>query len=317
MEKEHHVPQDKQLLVHAGDMVDAGDPLIEGPLIPQDILRIKGEEQLQNYLLAEVQSVYRAQNVSINDKHLEVVISQMLRKVKIENPGDSNFLPSEVADKFAFRRENDRLAKSVKIHIVGDTEFAEGQVVLKSVLSEANDAVEEEGGEPAKGKRPKPAVATTLLLGITKASLSSESFISAASFQETTKVLTEAALSGAIDPLLGLKENVILGHLIPAGTGFKPYVHMQVDHKAEPLPIEEDVPAETFKAIGDAAAAMAAETGVTPLVGGLLTVPMVSAVSAADPQESRPIRTQVETGGNPATLRNSDASDEDDATEDD
>jgi DNA-directed RNA polymerase subunit beta' len=217
MEKEHHVPQDKQLLVHAGDAVEAGDPLIDGPAIPQDILRIRGEETLQNYLLSEVQSVYRAQNVSINDKHLEIIIAQMLRKVKIENPGDSIFLPSEVVDKFAFRRENDRLAKSVKIHVVGDTDYREGEVVLKRELSEANDAVEEEGGEPAKGKRPKPAVATTLLLGITKASLQSESFISAASFQETTKVLTQASLAGQEDTLIGLKENVILGRLIPAG----------------------------------------------------------------------------------------------------
>ncbi|MCB9866640.1 MAG: DNA-directed RNA polymerase subunit beta' [Phycisphaerales bacterium] len=310
MEKEHHVPQDKQLLVHAGDVVDAGDALIEGPHIPQDILRIKGEETLQNYLLAEVQSVYRAQNVSINDKHLEVVIAQMLRKVKIENPGDTNFLPGEVVDKFAFRRENDRLSRSVKIHIPGDTEFAEGQVVLKTELAEANENVEEEGGEPAKGKRPKPAVATTLLLGITKASLSSESFISAASFQETTKVLTEAALSGATDPLLGLKENVILGHLIPAGTGFKPYVHMQVDHKAQPLPLEEDVPAEPFGALSDAAAAMASQPGVTPLVGGLLSVPVGS--GAADPQGSRPIATEVDSGEDAAKLRDSSAVQTDD-----
>jgi DNA-directed RNA polymerase subunit beta' len=189
IEKEHHVPQDKQLLVHAGDAVEAGDPLIDGPAIPHDILRIKGEEALQNYLLERGAVVYR-RRTSINDKHIEVILAQMLRKVKIENPGDSIFLPSEVVDKFAFRRENDRLAKSVKIHVVGDTDYREGEVVLKRELSEANDAVEEEGGEPAKGKRPKPAVATTLLLGITKASLSSESFISAASFQETTKVLS-------------------------------------------------------------------------------------------------------------------------------
>jgi DNA-directed RNA polymerase subunit beta' len=319
MEKEHHVPQDKQLLVHAGDAVEAGDPLIDGPAIPQDILRIRGEETLQNYLLSEVQSVYRAQNVSINDKHLEVVIAQMLRKVKIENPGDSIFLPSEVVDKFAFRRENDRLAKSVKIHVVGDTDYREGEVVLKRELSEANDAVEEEGGEPAKGKRPKPAVATTLLLGITKASLSSESFISAASFQETTKVLTEAGLAGATDPLLGLKENVILGHLIPAGTGFKPYVHMQVDHKAEPLPIEEDKPADAFAALGDAATAMAAVPDVAPLIGAQVPVPAggAEAVSESDPQESRPIATEVESSAGPARLPDSDSGEPDTPDADD
>jgi DNA-directed RNA polymerase subunit beta' len=233
MEKEHHVPQDKQLLVHAGDRVEAGDPLIEGPLVPHDILRIKGEEALQAYLLAEIQRVYRAQNVSINDKHLEIVLGQMLRKIKVEAPGDSKFLPGEVVDKFAFRSENDRLAKSVRIADPGDTEFKVDEIVLKSELQEAKDEVEEQA-----------AAATTMLLGITKASLSSESFISAASFQETTKVLTEAALAGKEDPLLGLKENVILGHLIPAGTAFKPYLRMAVVHLGEPLPLEEEVPAE-------------------------------------------------------------------------
>ncbi|MFH0982121.1 MAG: DNA-directed RNA polymerase subunit beta' [Planctomycetota bacterium] len=244
MEKEHHVPQDKQLLVHAGDVVEAGDPLIEGPLVPHDILRIKGEEALQNYLIAEVQAVYRSQNVTINDKHVEIIISQMLRKVKVESPGDSNILPGEVVNRLKFREENARLAKSVKISNTGDTEFKEGDIVLKTALAEANELVEEQGGEPATGKKPKPATATTLLLGITKASLQSESFISAASFQETTKVLTEAALYGKRDPLLGLKENVILGRLIPAGTAFKRHLQMGVELVGEPLPMVEEAPAE-------------------------------------------------------------------------
>jgi DNA-directed RNA polymerase subunit beta' len=244
LEREHHVPQDKQLLVHAGDPVEAGDPLIEGPLVPHDILRIKGEEALQQYLIAEVQAVYRSQNVSITDKHVEIIVSQMLRKVKVDSPGDSNFLPGEVVDRFKFRDENARLAQSVKIAITGDTEFKEDQIVLKSALAEANELVEEQGGEPAKGKKPRPATATTLLLGITKASLSSESFISAASFQETTKVLTEAALYGKEDPLLGLKENVILGHLIPAGTAFKQHLQMGVELVGEPLPVVEEAPAQ-------------------------------------------------------------------------
>jgi DNA-directed RNA polymerase subunit beta' len=244
MEKEHHVPQDKQLLVHAGDLVEAGDPLIEGPLVPHDILRIKGEEALQSYLIAEVQAVYRSQNVTISDKHVEIIVSQMLRKVKIESPGDSIFLPGEVVDRFRFRDENTRLSQSIKIAVPGDTEFKEDQVVAKTALAEANDLVEEQGGEPAKGKKPRPATATTLLLGITKASLQSESFISAASFQETTKVLTEAALYGKSDPLLGLKENVILGHLIPAGTAFKRHLQMGIEMVGEPLPVIEEAPAE-------------------------------------------------------------------------
>ncbi len=244
MEKEHHVPHDKHLFVHANDFVEAGDSLIDGPLIPHDILRIKGEEALQDYLLAEVQAVYRSQNVTINDKHLEIIISQMLRKVKVEQPGDSKFLPGEVVDKFRFRDENERLARSVLITNAGDTKLTLEDIVPKAELSEANEEADLQGGEPAKGKKPKAASATTQLLGITKASLSSESFISSASFQETTKVLTEAALAGFSDELRGLKENVILGHLIPAGTGFREYQKIRVSHLGEPLPLPAELPAD-------------------------------------------------------------------------
>ena len=178
MEKEHHVPQDKHLLVHAGDPVEAGDPLIDGPLIPHDILRIKGEGALRGYLLNEVQAVYRSQNVGINDKHVEVIVSQMLRKVKVTQPGDSAFLPGEAVDRFRFQSENETLSKSVVISNAGDTKLSIDDVVLKSDLVDANAEAEEVGGEPAKGKRPKPASAAPLLLGITKASLASDSFIS-------------------------------------------------------------------------------------------------------------------------------------------
>ncbi len=260
MEKEHHVPQDKHLLVHAGDTVEAGEPLIDGPMIPHDILRIKGEESLQNYLLAEVQAVYRSQNVGINDKHLEIITSQMLRKVKIEQPGDSRFLPGEVIDKFVFRQENNRLAKSVAISNPGDTDLEIGDVVTKSELNDINAESEAKGGEPAKGKKPKPATATTMLLGITKASLSSESFISSASFQETTKVLTEAALCGQVDSLRGLKENVILGHLIPAGSGYRPYQKYSVKHLGEPIPVLSDLSLEAPGGFGTGGVVEPAET---------------------------------------------------------
>jgi len=240
MEKEHHVPRDRHLNVHTGDIAEAGDALTDGPLVPHDILRIKGEEALQKYLIGEIQNVYRSQNVSINDKHMEIICAQMMRKVEIESVGDSSFLPSEVVDKFVFRRENERLASSVKISSVGDaTDIQEGQVVDKAKLASVNEKLELIGGALAKGRKPHPAMAKTLLLGITKASLRSESFIAAASFQQTTKVLTEASLAGSIDKLCGLKENVILGHLIPAGTTFKPYLEMKVKHLAEaPLPKE-------------------------------------------------------------------------------
>jgi DNA-directed RNA polymerase subunit beta' len=242
MEKEHHVPQDKELLVHAGDYVEAGDPMIRGPIVPHDIIRIKGEEALYQYLLTEVQNVYRSQGVKINDKHIEIILNQMLRKVKVEDAGDSKVLPGEVLDKFRFRAGNEAVAQSVKVSEPGGTEFKEGQVVLKSEFKEANEGAEAAGKDPAKAKKPRPARGKTLLLGITKASLQSESFISAASFQETTKVLTEAALAGAVDMLVGLKENVILGHLIPAGTAFQPHLQLRLKHLAEPPAAVEETP---------------------------------------------------------------------------
>jgi DNA-directed RNA polymerase subunit beta' len=174
--------------VKRGDVVRAGEPLTEGPHVPHDILRILDEERLQNYLLREIQNVYRSQGVTIDDKHVEIILGQMLRKVRVEEPGDSDLLPGLVVDKFTFRAENKRLI--------------------------------EENKKPARGK--------TVLLGITKAALQSDSFISAASFQETTKVLTEAALASKRDQLLGLKENVILGHLVPVGTGFKQHHRTRV-----------------------------------------------------------------------------------------
>ena len=235
MEREHHVPQDKELQVHAGDYVEAGDPLIRGPIIPHDILRIKGEESLYQYLLTEVQNVYRSQGVKINDKHIEIILNQMLRKVKIEDPGDTKFLPGEVVDKYRFRQGNDTVTSSVRVVDAGGTDYKEGDVVLKAEYKDANEGAEAAGKDPAKGKKTKPARGKTLLLGITKASLQSESFISAASFQETTKVLTEAALAGAVDTLVGLKENVILGHLIPAGTAFNPHLNLKIKHLVSPL----------------------------------------------------------------------------------
>ena len=197
-------------------------------------MAIKGEEALQRYLLREIQNVYRAQSVTINDKHVEIIVSQMMRKVEIESLGDSEFLPGEVVDKFHFRKANEILGKKVSIADAGDTDLQVGVLISKDDLETANEKVEVLGGTSAKGKKPRPATANTLLLGITKASLQSESFISAASFQETTKVLTEASLGGKIDVLRGLKENVILGHLIPAGTAFKPHLKLKVKHMAEP-----------------------------------------------------------------------------------
>ncbi len=195
MEVSHVIPHGKHFRVHRGDSVKAGEALVDGPLVPKDILRINGEEAVQQYLLREIQNVYRSQNVGIDDKHIEIIISQMLRNVHVVDAGDTELLPGTVIDKFKFRAINQETVKLGK----------------------------------------KPATADSLLLGITKASLHSESFISAASFQETTKVLTEAALAGKTDHLVGLKENVILGHLVPAGTGFQNYLTQQVKKLAEPV----------------------------------------------------------------------------------
>jgi len=244
IEKDHHVPQDKLLLVHAGDFVNAGDPLTQGPLVPHDILRIKGDDSLFNYMLEEVQNVYRAQGVPINDKHVEIILRQMLGKVRVENSGDTDLLPNEVVDKFIFRHKNDHIANYGRITEPGDTALPSGTLVSREDIREANAQAEAAGKQGAKAKRAKPASAKTLLLGITKASLQSESWLSGASFQETTKVLTEAALRGAMDPLTGLKENVLLGHLIPAGTGFK--AHQAIRVSVTPINDEEDEEEETY-----------------------------------------------------------------------
>jgi DNA-directed RNA polymerase subunit beta' len=260
LEKDHHVPQDRHLLVHTNDSVAAGDPLIDGPLIPQDILRIKGEEALFVYLLEEVQNVYRAQGQTIDDKHFEIIISQMMRKVRIDNPGDTHLLPNEVVDKFRFREANDAVANLGRIKEQGGTTLVPDTLVTKSELKEANLKAEAEGKEPCKAVKCRPASATTLLLGITKASLQSESFLSGASFQETTKVLTDAALASRIDELQGLKENVLLGHLIPVGTGFKLYQDMKVIKLAEPPASSDPSAAEQLEEAAEAAIAAGAQS---------------------------------------------------------
>ncbi len=240
IEKDHHVPRDKQLRVHTGDFVSAGDQLTEGPLDPKDILRIKGEEAVWLYMLEEVQNVYRAQGVKINDKHIELILSQMMRKVQVQNAGDTDLLPQEVVDRYVFSQKNREILSMGRIVEAGDTDLRVGQMYTRDEIKEANARAEAEGKEGAKAKKPKPAVGRTLLLGITKASLQSESFLSGASFQETTKVLTEAALKGASDHLIGLKENVLLGHLIPAGTGFRGYQDIRVKPLVALAPMTAD-----------------------------------------------------------------------------
>jgi DNA-directed RNA polymerase subunit beta' len=205
-QREYALPRGVHINVQEGERVKAGEPLMDGPRNPHDILDVLGEKELQKYLVNEIQEVYRLQGVNINDKHLEVITRQMMRWVKVEEIGDTEFLPEEVVDKFKFRAENQRVIEA--------------------------------GGRPAEGR--------AVLLGITKASLSTDSFISAASFQETTRVLTEAAINGKVDYLRGLKENVIMGRLVPAGTGMDYY--RQVKIAGEDV-VEEPVVEPSLEAI--------------------------------------------------------------------
>lgn len=251
IEKEHLVPHGKHLRVHTGDYVKEGDPLVDGPLVPHDILRISGGEAVQNYLVREVQSVYRSQRVDIDDKHIEIIISQMLRKVKVETMGDTGLLPGSVIDKFAFREVNDRLRDCVKVKDPGDARFEIGKIVSKEAYEEIRNTLDAENKTPPTHVNPTPATCSTQLLGITKAAVQSDSFISAASFQETTKVLTEAALAGKVDYLVGLKENVILGHLVPAGTGF--HMHQEAEVRIHPTALEHLAAARNAPALEPAA----------------------------------------------------------------
>jgi DNA-directed RNA polymerase subunit beta' len=225
--KEYLIPKGKHVSVHEGDRVRAGEALMDGSSNPHDILRIKGEKDLAKYLVDEVQEVYRLQGVRINDKHIETIVRQMLRRVRVKE--------------------------------VGDTDFLVGEHVERNVFEEANRRMLEEGRQPAQ--------AEPLLLGITKASLSTESFISAASFQETTKVLTEAAMWGKVDHLRGLKENVIMGRLIPAGTGMARYqkigIHVEAAEGApSPAPV-----------VSESGPSSSGTGGYTPVAEGLMAAP--------------------------------------------
>ncbi len=219
--KTYMIPYGKHVIVHNGDTVKAGDRLSEGSVVPHDILRILGASQVQEYLVNEIQEVYRLQGVRLNDKHIEIIVRQMLQKVKIEDPGDTEYLEGDQVDKLRFVEENEELVNKVVITNPGDSRYVEGELVNRIVIERTNDKLKRQEKAPADHKQADPATFQPLLLGITQASLSTESFISAASFQETTKVLTDAAVEGKVDVLIGLKENVIMGHLIPAGTGMK------------------------------------------------------------------------------------------------
>jgi DNA-directed RNA polymerase subunit beta' len=231
-EKRYLVPTTIQILAQENDFVKAGTPLSDGALTPADILAIKGPMKVQEYIVNEIQEVYRLQGVKINDKHFEVIVRQMMRKVEVEDPGDTKFLETELVNKVDFQEENDWIFGRKVIIDPGDsTVFKPGQIVSARKLRDENSSLKRRDKRLVEARDAQSATARQVLQGITKASLQTNSFISAASFQETTKVLTNAAINAKADDLIGLKENVIVGHKIPAGTGLREYEDILVGSK--------------------------------------------------------------------------------------
>ncbi len=229
-QKTYPVTYGSRLRVQEGDHVEAGDVLIEGAINPHDLLRILGQSAVQDYLLKEVLSVYRSQGVAVADKHIEIIVRQMLRKVRVEDTGDTALLPGSLVDRSHLEDANRKVLASTKLRVedAGDTGLDVGSLIEADELEEINSRIRTSGGAPAIARDLKPASVKRVLLGITRASLATDSFLAAASFQETNRVLTEAAIKGKIDPLIGLKENVILGKMIPAGTGMHRYNDIEI-----------------------------------------------------------------------------------------
>ncbi len=233
-EKHYLVPLTKQILVQENDYVKAGTRLSDGAVSPTDILSILGPIKVQEYIVNEIQEVYRLQGVKINDKHFEIIVRQMMRKVQINDPGDTEFLPEELVDKWLFMDTNDAIYGKFYVMDAGDSEvYEEGDIITAREMRGENSSLERQGLKMMVLREAKPATASQVLQGITRAALKTNSFISAASFQETTKVLSEAAIRGRVDTLEGLKENVICGHPIPAGTGQKEFQEILVAPAAD------------------------------------------------------------------------------------
>ena len=239
--KKYLVPLSKQILVQENDYVKAGIPLSDGATTPADILAIKGPTKVQEYIVNEVQEVYRLQGVKINDKHFEVIVRQMMRKVDIIDPGDTKFLEKQVVDKWEFMDENDWIYGKKVIMDSGDSQnMKPGQIITARKLRDENSMLKRKDLQPITSRDAIPATSSQILQGITKAALQTKSFMSAASFQETTKVLNEAAIHGRVDYLEGLKENVIVGHLIPAGTGNRKFDDLVIGSNEEYKELTEE-----------------------------------------------------------------------------
>ena len=239
--KKYLVPLSKQILVQENDVVRAGTPLSDGAITPADILSIMGPTAVQEYIVNEVQDVYRMQGVKINDKHFEVIVRQMMRKVAILDPGDTCFLEQQIVDKRDFMEENDRIWGKKVVTDAGDsTELQPGQIITARKLRDENSSLKRRDLRPVIVRDAVPATSEQILQGITRAALQTSSFMSAASFQETTKVLNEAAINGKTDSLAGMKENVICGHLIPAGTGLREYERLVVGSRDDVAAVYEE-----------------------------------------------------------------------------
>ena len=232
--KKYLIPTSKQILAQENDFVRAGTPISEGSLTPADILAVGGPMKVQEYIVNEAQDVYRLQGVKINDKHFEVIVRQMMRKIEITDPGDTRFLEGELINKIDFREENDEIWDKKVVTDQGDSEkYHNGQILTPREIRDENSFLKRQDKRPMEVRDASPATGKQILQGITRAALQTRSFISAASFQETTKVLTEAAVNAKVDTLEGLKENVIVGKLIPCGTGLKEYENIVVGSKEE------------------------------------------------------------------------------------
>ena len=226
IQKSYNVPYGKHILVQEGDEIPAGEKITDGPIDPHDILKIKGTNAVQEYLVNEIQDVYRLQGVKINDKHIETIVRQMLRKLRIITSGDTKFIEEDLVSRVKLLEENAKIEQMVYIEDPGDSYFKKGQLITRAKYREVNLDLGRKDMKKMVVRDAEPATFDNVLLGITQAALSTESFISAASFQETTKVLTNAAIAAKEDNLIGLKENVVMGHLIPAGTGLKKYKNL-------------------------------------------------------------------------------------------
>jgi DNA-directed RNA polymerase subunit beta' len=251
--KKYMVSLSKHILVQENDFIRAGEPLSDGAITPSDILSIKGPTAVQEYLVNEIQEVYRLQGVKINDKHIEVIVSQMMQKVEILDAGNTSFLQNQVVDKWAFREENDSILDKKIVMDAGDSSTLKpGMIISARRLRDENSSLKRKDLKLVQVMDAETAVSAPTLQGITAASLGTESFISAASFQETTKVLSEAAIRGKRDELKGLKENVIVGHLIPAGTGQRRILGMIVGSKSEYDTLSENMEKKSTKATSEA-----------------------------------------------------------------